>query len=68
MNALTTLKLTSASSSARRISRRTSSTCDSVSRTSPRRAVKAFWMRELSESNMCLAHVLGDGASDEHLI
>ena len=69
MNALTTLKLTSASSSARRISRSTSSTCDSVRRTSPLRAVKAFWIRELSESNIvypdrtAAAAARADGAS-----
>src|SRR5687767_8296453 len=52
MNALTTLKLTSASSSASRISRSAASTCSGVSRTSPRSDLKTSWMRVLSESNM----------------
>src|SRR5688572_24322807 len=52
MNALTTWKLTSASSRARRISRSTPSTCSGVRRTSPRSVEKASWMRVLSDSNM----------------
>src|SRR4030095_12279009 len=52
MNALTTLKLTSASSSASRISRSAVSTCSGVSRTSPRSDLKTSWMRVLSDSNM----------------
>src|SRR5262245_2056030 len=52
MNALTTLKLTSASSSASRISRSAFSTCSGVSRTSPRSDLKTSWMRVLSDSNM----------------
>ena len=52
MNALTTLKLTSASSSASRISRSAVSTCSGVSRTSPRSDWKTSWMRVLSDSNM----------------
>ena len=52
MNALTTLKLTSASSSAIRISRRAASTVASVSRASPRSERKTSWRRVLSDSNM----------------
>ena len=52
MNALTTLKLTSASSSAIRISRSAASTVCSVRRTSPRSDRKTPWRRSLSESNI----------------
>src|SRR5687767_11547044 len=51
MNALTTLKLTSASSSARRISRSAASTVCSVRR-SPRSERKTPCRRSLSESNI----------------
>ena len=50
------LKLTSASSSASRISRSAVSTCSWVRRTSPRRDVKALWMRVLSDSNKPLSY------------
>src|SRR5690349_15655181 len=56
MNALTTWKLTSASSSARRISRSADSMCSGVRRTSPRSEVKAPWIRVLSDSNKPLSY------------
>ncbi len=52
INALTTLKLTSASSSAIRISRSAASTDCSVRRASPRIWRKTSWRRSLRESNM----------------
>src|SRR5690349_9900647 len=52
MKALTTLKLTSASSSAMRISRSAASTVCSVRRASPRRERNTPCSRSLSESNM----------------
>src|SRR3954468_11314817 len=52
MKALTTLKLTSASSSAIRISRSATSTVASVRRVSPRIWRKTSWRRVDSESNM----------------
>ena len=51
-NALTTRKLTSASSSASRISRSAASTDASVSRASPRSDLKTSCRRVLSDSNM----------------
>src|SRR5215831_9135954 len=51
-NALTTLKLTSASSRASRISRKAASTFSGVSRPSPRRDLKTSCRRVLRESNM----------------
>ena len=51
-NALTTLKLTSASSSASRISRSAASTWASVRRASPRSDLKTSCRRVLSDSNM----------------
>ena len=53
MNALTTLKLTSASSSAIRISRSAASTVASVSRTSPRSERNTACRRSLRDSSMC---------------
>ncbi len=54
MNALTTRKFTSASSSASRISRSAASTVASVSRASPRRDLKTSCRRVLSDSNIVL--------------
>ena len=54
-NALTTLKLTSASSSARRISRSAVSTVASVRRPSPRIVRKTSCNRPLSASNMAVS-------------
>src|SRR5262245_59745042 len=52
MKALTTLKLTSASRSASRISRSAASTVSAVRRVSPFRDWKTSWRRVLSASNM----------------
>ena len=69
MKAFTTLKLTSASSNAIRISRSADSTADSDSRASPRKVRNTSWSRLLSESNIradadlccCAASARGSG-------
>src|SRR5262249_16213387 len=53
MKALTTLKLTSASSSASRISRRADSMLSGVSLAAPRSVLKTSCRRVLRDSNMC---------------
>src|SRR5207237_10887049 len=61
---LTTLKLTSASSRARRISRRTSSTSGSPRRPRPRRRLKIPSKRSDRESNMGASGYRGAASTD----